>query len=206
MNPVFTRHDAWNGGSIDTLMFFGDASPEHAINIAEALWSFPKLDGPYRCRNVEPDQQERADYSAFINDGFEQLIGVLTHHDGSRSPLVHTTLMDDNGLWVYVGLTVGGLPASWKIGAYPFDDGFPTSWLEPLVDDLRNISNHVHQYCPIRGALYGWIDAPDWDLLLNAISGKIPKERWHGLSIWQGNECDYFPPTMLGPHFKITPQ
>jgi hypothetical protein len=198
MTRLFTNTDSWTGSTVDALMFFGAATVEQAIDVARAIWSYPRLDGPYRFRDVEPQNQPLADFSRFSDNGCEQLLGVFTHSDGSRSPFVHTTILDDNGLWVYAGPTIGGLTSIWNVGAYPIEDGTPANWLGPLLQDLRVLTEHVYQRCPILGAMYGWLTTIDLNILLEAVAGRIPDERWNGLAIWRESECDYFPPT----HFE----
>jgi hypothetical protein len=203
MNPQFTNPDSWAGGSIDALMFFGQSPVEKAIAAAKALWSIDRLDGPYRDRTVEPSGQDRCGFDRFTTDGCEQLTGVMTHDDGTTSPFVHTTIFDDDGLWVYAGPPMGGLPDHWNVGAYPVDDGKPTAWLEPLLDSLQSLSHEVHKICPVRAAVYGWLDLAEPDRILEALSGKIPDERWHGLTLWDGDACTYFPPTRTEPPMQI---
>jgi len=195
MKSLFTRPDAWTGGNIDALMYFGRVSADRAVAVARALWSYPMLDGPYQLRDREPEDQSHCEFSAAEDGGWPQSVGVLTHFDGSRSSFVHTTIRDDDGLWVYAGPTLGGLPPEWKIGAYPIEDGAPTLWLEPLLRELRALTDHVHQRCPILAAAYGWLDLSDLDTILNAIAGVVPEERWTGLAIWRDSGFDYYPPT-----------
>jgi hypothetical protein len=199
MNPLFTLPDAWSGGSIDVLMFFGDSSVEEAVAVGEAIWSVDCLDGPYRDRHIEPSQQARCGYSGFTDDGCEQLVGVLTHPDGLLSSFVHTTVRDDDGLWVYLGPPTGGLPDSWDVGAYPFDDGKPTQWLELLFGTLQRICEHVHSRCPAKGAIIGWDTLADPEALLAALSGNIPAERWAPITIWTHEGRFDYPATHTEP-------
>ena len=203
MARQFTKEDAWTGGDIDALMFFGPATVDDALTVFNALWSFPQLSGPYRSRKVEPDAQSVITQPDCNDYGCEQLIGVYTHHDGTCSNLVHTTILDDDGLWVYAGPTTGSLPASWNIGAYPFEDGRPTTWLQPLYDDLRLITQHVNQSKPMLGAMYGWLTTMDCDILLDAIAGNIPTERWNPIDVWRDGQRQYYPPTHLESPMKI---
>jgi len=199
--PLFTRAGAWSGGYIEALIFFGPSPLEEAVAIANALWSTECLDGPYGERSVEPWEQDHCDYSGFAEEGCAQLVGVLTHPDGAQSPFLHTTIFDDDGLWIYAGTPIGGLPSSWNVGAYPFDDGRSTDWLEPLTGTLRRICEHIHSRCPSGGAIYCW--EPEPDQLLEAISGTIPDERWAGVSLWSSDGCRYYPPTHTEPPMQI---
>jgi hypothetical protein len=165
-------------------MYFGHTPLEGTIAVAEALWSTERLDGPYRERHIEPSKQRHCDYTGFTEDGCEQLVGVLSHPDGSLSTFVRTTVCDDDGLWIYIGTPTGGLPTSWDVGAYPFDDGKPTQWLPPLFETLRQICEYVHARCPAKGAIYGWDTLADPEELLKSINGNMPVEKWAPISIW----------------------
>lgn len=199
MTPLFTLPDAWSGGSIDALMYFGPASLGDAIAVGEALWSAECLDGPYRDRYTETSGQSRCGYTGFTEDGCEQLVGVLTHPDGSRTPFIHTTVRDEDGLWIYIGPPVGGLPARWDIGAYPFDDGKPTLWLTQLIATLHGICEHVHARCPSKGAIVGWDTLADPEELLAAINGRIAAERWAPITIWSNEGRFDYPTTHMQP-------
>lgn len=203
MEKLFTRPDTWNGGSVETLMYFGPATHEVALAVAKSLWSLPRLLGPYSARDLEPDAQPIVDHPHFDEDYCEQLVGVYTHHDGTQSPFVHTTIIDEDGLWVYAGPTVGGLPAEWGVGAYPFGDDRKLTWLEPLYDDLRLIVQHVAGSANILAAVYGWHTLVDLDTLLGAVAGTIPEERWGPIEVWsEGKRC-FYPATHLDAPMRI---
>ena len=193
----FLQDDAWTGGNVDALMFFGPATVDDAANVCDALWSFPRLAGPFRHRTIDPAQQPLVDRPNFTPDRFESLVGVYTHDDGTQSNFVHTTIIDDDGLWVCAGPTVGSLPVNWNVGAYPFEDGRPIEWLPSLFDDLRKITHHVNDSKTLRGTIYGWLTTADCDTLLEAIAGSVPAERWVALDVWDGGSCTYYPPTHL---------
>ena len=199
MKPVFTSPDAWSGGNIDALIYFGLAPLETAITVGQALWSSPLLDGPYQERHIEPSLQEHCDYSGFEDDGCEQLVGVLTHPDGIQSPFVHTTICDEDGLWIYIGTPTGGLPDIWNIGAYPFDDGKSATWLPSFIATLQEIAEHVHSLCLAQGAIYGWDTLADPEELLAALNGKISSERWAPISLWTSGVREDYPATHTEP-------
>lgn len=152
MQLIFTRPGAWAGGNVDALMYFGAAGIDVADAVSRAVWSCPRLEGPYEHHDVEPDQQV---INAVPQIGVDELgyaIGVYTHHDGSRSAFKHATVIDEDGLWVYAGVTVGGLPKEWDVGGYPAGDDNPNKWLLPLYDSLRTLVMHVSQTIPPRAA------------------------------------------------------
>jgi len=197
MTHSFLKKDAWTGGSVDALMFFGPATASDAIAVSNALWSFPRLAGPYRHRHIEPKQQSVVIHPKFSTDGCELLFGVYQNHDDTCSNFVHSTIFDDDGLWVYAGLTVGSFPTGWNIGAYPTEDGLPAPWLKPLYEDLRLVTQHVNHLKDIRGAIYGWLTTVDCDTLLEAIAGTIPTQRWNALDVWRDGKCQHYAPTHL---------
>lgn len=199
MTTLFTNPDAWSGGSVDALMFFGHVANATVVEITRAIWSYAQLDGPYLDRNSEPRFQKQFNFAKYGNEGFESLVGILKTWDGHDVPFNQSTIVDEQGLWVYAGPTVGGLPPLWDIGAYPFDDGKPTPWLPPLVQQLCELSYHVHQHQPIVAATYGWLTVRDVDIVMDAIGGKIPDERWAGICVWRGNESSYFPANRPDP-------
>jgi hypothetical protein len=195
MSTLFTKTDAWTGGSIDVLMFFPGAGVEHAIRVGRRLWGFASLDGPYRERTIEPASQPTADFTRFTSEGCEQLLGVMHYADGSCSPFIHTSIIDDDGLWVYAGPSLGGLPQDWGVGAYPFCDGRPITWLAPLYTTLRDLAQHVHSHSPVRVAAFGWLDLAAPDMLLSVLRDGVPPDRWVGLSLWDGDCPAYYAPT-----------
>ena len=199
MKSIFTQSDAWSGGNIDALMFFGPGDFSLAKQVGSAIWSHTALTGPYRDRHSEPESQSTADFSQFTCEGCEQVVGLLKHGNGSLSPFVHTTVIDDDGLWVYLGPTLGGLALHTAVGAYPFDDNTPTNWLTPLFNELRDITGHVASQIMPLAAVYGFLDISDLDTVTDALSGKIHDERWAGLDLWTDGVREYFPPTHTGP-------
>ncbi|MDB5346398.1 MAG: hypothetical protein JWP89_4775 [Schlesneria sp.] len=174
-------------------MGFGTAGRDQVAEITRVLWSYPQLDGPYLDRHREPESQERFDLTDYGQDGFESLLGILKTWDGHEVPFTQSTVVDDDGLWVYAGPPLGGLPVSWDVGAYPFDDGKPADWLLPLVEQLGELSEYVHRRCPMLAATYGWLTVLDVDIVVDAIVGKIPDERWCAIRTWKGSESTYYP-------------
>lgn len=195
MAHCFHDPDAWSGGTIDTLMFFGPRSVVDATQVAKSLWSFDRLTGPYRQRHIDPQLQALLTSFEFTDDGCEQLVGTYQHSCGSLSPFVHTTIRDEDGLWIYAGIPMGGMPAEWDVGAYPLDDGKPVTWLPPLIEELRKITAYIDCAHSVLAAVYGWLDVSAIDKIVNALAGKIPGDRWHAIEIWRNHGVEYFPMT-----------
>lgn len=192
---IFTRPDSWKGGSVDALMYFGAAGIDEANAVSRAVWSYPGLEGPYRHDDVEPDQQVPIAVPEMSIHGHAGSIGVYTHHDGSRSAFEHSSLIDEDGLWVYAGPTVGGLPEDWDIGAYPFGDSNPNKWLLPLYDSLRALVMHVSQTMPPRAAIYSFCPEASRDVPIEAAEGNIPDDRWCPIDVWRDGQHSHYPMT-----------
>jgi len=198
MSHAFSNPDCWAGGSIDALMYFSGSSAAIAAEISHAIWSTPALDGPYLDRNRDPELQIRYEFSGFGFDGYQTLFGRIQLHDGQLATFTQSTIIDDDGLWIYAGPPIGGLPEAWDVGAYPFEDGKPTTWLCPLITQLRELAGRVHDIHPMQAATYGWLTLIDVDLVVGAVGGKIPEERWAGISIFRDNREVFYPATHLG--------
>ena len=201
MNRCFTNPNAWGGGTFDALMYFKGRSVSEACRITTTLWAYSRLDGPFRVRHVEPEDQTRIITPDFTDDGCEQLVGRYRHLDESFSPFVHTTIIDPDGLWVYAGIPMGGMPISWDVGAYPFDDGKPMSWLLAFIEQLREMVAYMSAEHDITAATYGWLDVYALDSISDALAGRIPPVRWHAVEVWHGGTSDYYPMTNIGPLF-----
>jgi hypothetical protein len=203
MLDSFTNPDSWSGGTFDALMYFGSTSLDTTIEIANWIWSYPRLNGPYRQRHVPVAQQVKATPD-FTDDGCEQLVGQYRHDDGAISPFVHTTIRGDDGLWIYAGIPMGGFPNDWQVGAYPFDDGKPVNWMLSLIDDLRSLTAFVRQRYDICAASYGWFDVSILDTIEDALNGKIHDDRWHPIELPSPTGLRYFEITKLEPLFRNT--
>ena len=200
---LFLNPDAWTGGSIDSMMFFGPASVDFAMEVARTLWSFQRLHGPFRDRTTEPENQEKLKDFDFSEDCCENLIGTYLLSGQTLSPFEHTTILDSDGLWVYAGIPVGSLPLSWDVGAYPFDDGKPISWLPPLTEELRELTHFVNARHPILASMYGWIIGDmEIGMIKESLAGRIPTERWHPMEIRKGDRLEYFPMTRMESLFR----
>lgn len=205
MTHCFHSPEVWSGGTIDTLMFFGPRPVSDAIAVAETLWTYSRLQGPFRHRNVDPKLQLRMTAFEFNEEGCEQLIGTYQHSSGIVLPFVHTTIRDEEGLWVYAGIPLGAMPPEWDVGAYPFYDGKPIAWLPPLIEELRMITAFVDSTHNVRAATYGWVDISGTDVIVKAIAGQIPNERWNPIEIWSDHNAEYFPMTVIEAQLRSLP-
>lgn len=203
MNDVFLHPDSWSGGTFDALMFFGPTSLDRTIDIANWMWSYDQLDGPYRQRYIPIAQQSKVSPN-FTEDGCEQLVGHYRHQDGQCSPFVHTTIRGDEGLWIYAGIPMGGFPPNWKVGAYPFDDGKPIDWMLILINDLRLFTSYVRQRFSIVAASYGWFDVSILDIIDEALKGKVSDDRWYPIELMTAKDLQYYPITKIEPLFRNT--
>ena len=197
MPHCFDNPDAWSGGTIDALMFFGPRSVLETIQVAKTLWNFDRLAGPFRQRHVDPQLQPHVTSFEFTDDGCEQLIGTYKHTCGTLSPFIHTTIRDEDGLWIYAGIPMGGMPVEWDVGAYPFDDGKPVTWLPPLIEELRTITAYLDSAHSVLAAVYGWLDVTVIDIVAAALAGEIPGDRWYPIETWSNHSVEYFPMTRM---------
>lgn len=201
MVSPFLNADAWSGGTFDVLLYFGPTSLPRTIDITRRIWSFPQLNGPFRHRNLLPSQQNHVDPD-FSEDGCEQLVGEFKFPDGAISPFVQTTIRDEDGLWVYAGIPMGGFPANWNVGAYPFDDGQPVDWILDLNTLLRNLTNYVRDACPMLAVAYGWFDVSILDTIGDALNGVVRDDRWHELEVATDEGWQIYSITKLEPLFR----
>ena len=197
MTHSFHSPDAWSGGSIDTLMYFGRRSVSESLQIADSLWKFSRLAGPFRQRNVDPQFQTRITSFDFTEDGCETLFGTYRHACGVFSPFAQSTIRDDEGLWVYAGIPMGGMPEEWDVGAYPFDDGKPVTWLPALIEELRKLTAYIDSAHSVRAAVYGWLTVSAIDIIADALVGKISSDRWYPIEVWNDHSVEYFPITRI---------
>ncbi len=199
----FQNLDSWSGGEFDALMYFGQVSVQNALQIAERVWSFQQLNGPYRHRHIPTASQLKV-APDFSDDGCEQLVGHYRHVDGQLSPFVHTTIRGEDGLWIYAGVPMGGFPVDWNVGAYPFDDGREVDWTVQFTEELRSMTAFVRQRFPMLAAAYGWFDVSILDTLDDALRGRIHDDRWHAMEIQTEAGWQLFPATKLEPLFRKT--
>ena len=200
MNHPFQNPDAWSGGTFDVLMFFGPTSLDRTIEISNRIWRYPLLNGPYRERSILPSQQVKVEPS-FSEDGCEQLVGEFRHQDNLISPFVQTTIIGDDGLWIYAGIPMAGFPDTWDVGAYPFDDGKPLDWIIKINGELKLLADFVREKYPVLALALGWFDVSILDTIEDAMDGKIHDDRWHHLEIQTGDEWMTYPITRLEPLF-----
>jgi hypothetical protein len=204
MNDIFLNPDSWAGGTFDALMFFGLTGHDRTTDIANWMWTYDRLNGPYQQMNIPMSQQSKV-VPNFTDDCCDRLVGVYRHRDGLCSPFVHTTILDDAGLWIYAGIPMGGFPEDWDIGAYPFNDGKPTDWMLPFINDLRLLTAYVRQRFPILIASYGCLDATICDIFEDALKGKIGNDRWYPIELQTEIGLQYYPISKLEPLIAILP-
>lgn len=190
----FTDSEAWNGGTVDALMYFGQSKVNDAITIFNALWKNNNLRGPYRSNRIEPQKQTPIIKPDYTDDGCEHLYGIYTHIDGKKMNFVQKVVFDEYGLWVYAGVTVGSLPSEWNVGAYPdnIDEGIHV-WEECLLEELRTICHSLYKAKPIKAAIYGWLTVSEIDTLLEAVDGSIPDHQGYPIDIWIDGVNHFYP-------------
>ena len=196
MPPLFTRAGAWTGGSYELLLEYEPLEVEALRSAVEHLWTHPSLDGCYRNLATEPGDQSRINLAEA--DPARLLCGIATLPNGDRAPSSSIVVADEEATWVYFGVPMGSLGYSYPVGAYPFADGLPLDWRNPLDKWLRGVAEFVFAAHPFRLGFIGWIDPLDTTAADIAEVG-IPRERWRGYLVPDGSNLDWHPPTEGAP-------
>jgi hypothetical protein len=191
VGPLFTRDDAWAGGSYDLAIKLGARDDARANRALEALWSAADLDGCYEYRELEPEQQPRIRVGALPLEA--PLHGIA--RIGARQPLPCRTVaiqFDDGEDWIYVCLPMGSLGRIFDVGAFPFSDGATLSWRPVLDEWLCTLARRVFDAVPFQLALFGW-DGDDFsggDRV--ATPTDVPDERWVGFLVPDAGALRWF--------------
>ena len=191
MEPIFSRRDAWAGGSYDLAIKLGARDDARVRRALEALWSAVDVDGCYQHQDLEPEQQPRIGVGALPLDA--ALHGVA--HLGARPPIPCRTVivqLDDGEDWIYFCLPMGSLARIVDVGAFPFASGGTLSW-RPVADEwLCALARRVFGTVPFQLALLGW-DGDDFRGGDNvSTAADVPDERWVGFLVADGCELQWF--------------
>ena len=100
----FNDPERWTGGQVEALMLARACDFNKGVDIFNTIWSQPHLKGPYRSNKKPTEAQNIATKPLFNHDGCEVFYGIYEHIDHHRLNFIHTTLFDEFGLWVYMGL------------------------------------------------------------------------------------------------------
>ena len=195
MRGLFTGDDPWSGGFFELALQFERLTPGLQLRAQGALWGHQSLQGAYLHRNIDPSAQPRVDPSSAAGSYY----GVATTPNGIHLACASFWLGAGNeGAWLSLALPMNSLGRAYPVGAFPFNDGLPLDWREPVMQWLRQVASTVHNVVPIDFGLVGWEPA-DSRLTASGIrKSGVPSARYEGLLIPEGPQLSWHPPT-LGP-------
>jgi hypothetical protein len=201
MDRLFTQPDTWTGGAYELALELGDTSNDRLRAALFALWTQPTLDGCYLELSAEPWEQQRiAPTPDLALDGW--LCGVAQLPNGVHVACRSCTVRETDGAdWLYFGVPMGALGRAYPVGAYPFDDGLPLDWREPMNEWLRHVGEQIFLSVPFRLGLVGWVVGGEIDSTTVRATG-VPLERYEGYLWPQGQELLWYPPS-TGSSMKI---
>jgi hypothetical protein len=193
---IFTVGDTWSGGSFELALELPQQSDEQLRRMARILWSHPSLKGSYLRNDVEPWQQEQVDPALYFESC---LYGTARLPNGKVVACSTNPVREPEGTdWLYFGIPMGALSQAYPVGAFPFDDGLPLDWRDPMHDWLRSVGEWVYTSVPFRLGLIGW-DAGS-ELLASVIEAHgIPATRYDGILWPEGQQLSWYPPTEGAP-------
>lgn len=195
--PIFTRDDAWSGGSYDLAIELGPRDDARLRRALQALWSGPDLDGCYESADREPQEQPRLGVGTLPLE--TPLHGIA--RIGDRAPVACRTVIvrfDDGSDWIHVCLPLGSLGHILEVGAFPFDDGGDLSWRHPLDEWLCGLGRRVFDAVPFRLALIGW-DGGELEDVDSFHASGVPAERSIGYLVPGADGLRWFPPNLGAP-------
>ncbi|MEO0559698.1 MAG: hypothetical protein AAF170_16110 [Bacteroidota bacterium] len=194
MRKLFTRPDAWTGGSYEIALEYQPLHAEEVHVVLKRLWSHTSLNGCYLRADVEPEAQLRVPPAS--SNGW--LRGIATLPNGDDTACGSVVVTDEDATWIYFGSPMGSLIYSYPVGAYPFDDGLPLDWRTPLNDWLCDIARFVFEELPFQLGLVGWIDPLDITASDVSTSG-VPETRYEGYLIPEATSLTWYPPNTGAP-------
>jgi hypothetical protein len=190
-SKLFTASDAWVGGYHETAFFFDPRTS--GTEALRALWSFPKLDGPFSSQFVEPSEQVIA-----AIEGDERLNGALSLPGGARVACASFVYRGDDNIEIDLAISVGSLSRAWQeVGGFPFAPAEATVAWEPRLEEaLVEVARQVHSRTPFLRGLIGFEQFGFTDELRRP--GPIPHERSVGIIDVVATGLRWWPPTIRG--------
>ena len=195
--PLFTKSGAWHGGSYDLAIELGSSDDARLVQILQAIWSSPYLDGCYLSSDREPHEQLRTPVSA--TTPCTRLYGVA--RIGERPPVPCSTMVvrtEGASDWIFFYLPIGSLASVFPVGAFPIADGGDLAWRSSLDERLCGIGRRAFEAVRFRLGLIGFDGGDFSDAAAFAASG-VPDERWIGYLVPDGSELKWFAPNRGAP-------
>lgn len=195
---LFTRPDAWTGGSYELAVDLGPVDDARLEKALVTIWAHADVDGCYLELDREPAEQARVRPSR-DRDLQACLRGIA--RPGTLAPVACSTVVvrEDGGSdWLYFGLSLGSLGAVLPVDPFPFDDGRDLAWRSTVDGWLRQLGEHLFSTVRFRVGLVGWTDGLD-DGTDDLLERGVPEERWVGYLVPNGDSLTWYPPNQGAP-------
>lgn len=195
--PVFTKEEAWLGGSYDLAIELGASDDTCVLQSLQAIWSSPDLDGCYLHSDREPHEQTRT--IANVHPLGTRLYGVA--RIGGRPPVPCSTIVvrtERESDWIFFYLPIASLASIYPVGAFPIADGGDLAWRSSLDEWLCAIGRRAFEAVPFRLGLVGF-DGGDFSDAAAFASSGVPDERWIGYLVPETGGLKWFAPNRGAP-------
>ncbi len=196
MQALFTRPDAWSGGSYELALEYERLSDKRLRAVISRLWDHSTLLGCYLDLNAEPDQQPRV--SPAEVEPWQCLRGVAALPNGERASCSSIVVREEEATWIYFGVPLGSLGSAYPVGAFPFADGTPLDWRAELDGWLLDMARFIFAEQPFRLGLVGWVDPLDTTAADLASTG-VPEQRWEGYVVPVDDTLEWYPANQGAP-------
>lgn len=200
MRRLFTIPGAWSGGFYELAMEFVDGAVTRASRAHERLWSHPSLDGCFRERGKEPEDQERVD--VYSTSAATMLYGIEALPNGKNVPCASAVSgFGSSSQWLELMVPLGSLGNAYPVGAFPFDWRPNLEWQSELDSCLRAVADYVFAEERFQLALIGF--EPEFDKINARQIEKtgIPRERFDGILLPRVAGLTWYPAT--SPLFRL---
>jgi hypothetical protein len=193
--PFFTARDAWLNGFYKLAIDLTERSDEHSRAALNALLSYPRLDGWYMNRDIEPHEQPRVAANGPVRDHH---FGVLTLPNGKKLPcgcyIFHTGQEPD---WLEFFIPLASIDNIYPTGAFPFgpSQGY-TEWEQEIDLALVEVARHLHKHVPFPAGLIGFeVDLNEMEYVYwSAVAEVVPEKLRYGF-LWAGADgLEWHPP------------
>lgn len=196
MRALFTRPDAWFGGSYELALEYGPLSDEQLRTVISRLWDYPSLSGCYLDHRVDPDEQPK--FSPAEVESERCLRGAAVLPNGECVACRSIAVREEDATWICFAVPLGSLGYAYPVGAFPFADGMPLDWRAELDGWLVDMARFIFGDLPFRLGLVGWIDPLDTTAAEIASAG-VPEQRWEGYVVPVQEALEWYPANQGAP-------
>jgi hypothetical protein len=196
---LFTEPGTWNGGFYGMKMFVGTPSDRGTQQALSAIWSSPRLIGPYGSRDAEPWEQQRIEQ---ILEPEEQLFGIARIPPEFEVPCGTLAVRETDANGSQVGDFVSlytplcALALIFPVGGYPFGNQSEAASWRPQIDKW-----FLSVLEGVAGRLYFEVCVIGWEPELNAENIEKVKaaatavDRYDGIILPRAGGISWYPPT-----------